>query len=182
MKSLILGGVKSGKSRYAENLLITFLAEKKLEENQACLIATAQALDAGMASRIAKHKQQRPASWIVIEEPIYLSKALKSAENTSGIILIDCLTLWLTNLLMKEDHAFMQSEIDQFLLAVSQCTSELVMVSNETNMGVMPLGQLTRDYCDQAGVLHQALAEICEQVSLVVAGLPLALKSPTEKV
>ena len=182
MKSLILGGVKSGKSRYAENLLITFLAAKELEENQACLIATAQALDAGMESRIEKHKQQRPASWTVIEEPIYLSEALKSAETTSGIILIDCLTLWLTNLLMKEDEAFMQVEINQFLQTVSNCTSELVLVSNETNMGVMPLGQLTRDYCDRAGVLHQALAETCDHVSLVVAGLPVALKSPTEKV
>tara|TARA_R110002167_G_scaffold223788_2_gene429138 strand:- start:433 stop:981 length:549 start_codon:yes stop_codon:yes gene_type:complete len=182
MKSLILGGVKSGKSRYAENYLKDFLAANNLDDRQACLIATAQALDEGMLTRIREHKQQRPTSWQLIEEPINLSKALKEAEKISDIILIDCLTLWLTNLLMKEDHAFMQTEIDLFLLAVSKCTSELVMVSNETNMGIMPLGQLTRDYCDQAGALHQSLAEVCDQASLVVAGLPLVLKSPKENV
>lgn len=180
MKSLILGGVKSGKSRYAENLLKEFLVSNQLDESRACLIATAQALDEGMLMRIERHKQQRPSSWQLLEEPIHLAQALKKAEKNSSIILIDCLTLWLTNLLMLEDERFLQTSIDEFLLAVTECSSELVLVSNETNMGIMPLGQLTRDYCDKAGMLHQSLAQICEHVSLVVAGLPLSLKLAKE--
>jgi adenosylcobinamide kinase/adenosylcobinamide-phosphate guanylyltransferase len=181
MKSLIIGGVKSGKSRYAENMLSAFIQSKQLDEKQACLIATAQALDEGMSDRIVKHKQQRSVLWQLIEEPINLAGAIKKAEQTASIILIDCLTLWLTNLLMKEDEAFLQAEINKFLLAVTKCSSELVLVSNETNMGIMPLGQLTRDYCDRSGTLHQSLSEICDSVSLIVAGLPLPLKSPIEK-
>lgn len=176
MKSLILGGVKSGKSRYAESLVKRFLISNQLDETEACLIATAQALDEGMQSRIEKHKAQRPSSWQLIEEPINLATALNEAQKKSGIILVDCLTLWLTNLLMKEDEIFLQESIDAFLSAVSECESELVLVSNETNMGIMPLGELTRNYCDKAGILHQSLAEICDYVSLVVAGLPLDLK------
>ena len=181
MKNLILGGVKSGKSRYAENYLKDFLLEKGLDENQACLIATGEALDDGMRSRIENHKKQRPVSWQIIEEPINLSFALQEAEKTASIVLIDCLTLWLTNLLMKEDDVFLQESIDNFLLAVSECSIELVLVSNETNMGVMPLGKLTQDYCDKVGILHQSLAEQCDRVSLVVAGLPMFLKTPLEQ-
>ena len=180
MKSLILGGVKSGKSRYAENCVKDFLIKHKLEDDVVCLIATAEALDDSMLKRIEKHKQQRPDSWLIIEEPLNLANALLEAEKTSKIILIDCLTLWLTNLLMLEDENKLNNEIEVFLKAVSKCTVELVMVSNETNMGIMPLGKLTRDYCDKAGVLHQSLAEACEKVTLVVAGLPLSLKSSIE--
>lgn len=181
MKNLILGGVKSGKSRYAENHLKDFLIKNSLNESQACLIATAQALDDGMKSRIDRHQQQRPATWQLIEEPLNLASALQKAENKASIVLIDCLTLWLTNLLMKEDEVFLQESIGSFLLAVSECEIELVLVSNETNMGIMPLGKLTQDYCDNIGLMHQALAEQCDRVSLVVAGLPMALKSPKEK-
>tara|TARA_R110001592_G_scaffold60539_1_gene184152 strand:- start:7152 stop:7700 length:549 start_codon:yes stop_codon:yes gene_type:complete len=181
MKSLILGGVKSGKSRYAEACVKDFLAEHKLSGDVVCLIATAEALDEPMRKRIEIHKQQRPNSWLIIEEPISLANALLEAEKTSKIILIDCLTLWLTNLLMLVDKAKLAYEIERFLLAVSKCAAELVIVSNETNMGIMPLGELSRDYCDKAGSLHQLLAEACDQVSLVVAGLPLSLKSPLEQ-
>lgn len=181
MKSLILGGVKSGKSRYAENSVKDFLAKHTLADDTVCLIATAQALDESMAMRIEKHKQQRPDNWSIIEEPLNLAKSIFEAEKTAKIILIDCLTLWLTNLLMLEDETKLNDEIKQFLHAVSQCEVELVIVSNETNMGIMPLGSLTRDYCDKAGSLHQALAEVCDQVTLVVAGLPLSLKQSIEQ-
>lgn len=178
MKHLILGGVKSGKSRYAENCVKRFLSERRIEGESVCLIATAESLDAAMAQRIEKHQAQRPPNWKVIEEPLHLAEALDKASSTASIILIDCLTLWLTNLLMKEDDSFLDGELEQFTKAVQHSQVPLIMVSNETNMGIMPLGQLTRDYCDRAGTLHQALAEIATCVDLVVAGLPLALKSP----
>lgn len=178
MKYLILGGVKSGKSRYAENYVKDFLIDKSLDERQACLIATAEALDEGMRSRIANHQQQRPAEWKLIEEPLNLANALQEAQKTASIVLIDCLTLWLTNLLMKENDVFLHKAIDEFVLEVSNCSSELVLVSNETNMGIMPLGKLTQGYCDNIGILHQLLAEQCDRVSLVIAGLPMHLKSP----
>jgi adenosylcobinamide kinase/adenosylcobinamide-phosphate guanylyltransferase len=178
MKSLILGGVKSGKSRYAENCVKAFIAKHQLSGDSVCLIATAEALDDAMLKRIENHKLQRPDSWSIIEEPINLASAVLAAEKTSKIILIDCLTLWLTNLLMLEDESKLSNEIEIFLKVASDCTAELVIVSNETNMGVMPLGDLTRDYCDKVGTLHQSLAEVCDHVSLVVAGLPLSLKYP----
>ena len=182
MKSLILGGVKSGKSRYAENCVKGFLCKNLLKDDSVCLIATAQALDESMAKRIEKHKQQRPENWLIIEEPLNLAKAVIEAEKTTKIILVDCLTLWLTNLLMLEEEDKLVNAIADFLDAVSKCEVELVIVSNETNMGIMPLGSLTRDYCDKAGSLHQALAEVCDQVTLVVAGLPHFLKSATQQV
>ncbi len=181
MKSLILGGVKSGKSRYAENSVKDFLAKNTLADDAVCLIATAQALDEAMHQRIVKHKEQRPENWLIIEEPLNLARAIIEAEKTTKIILIDCLTLWLTNLLMLEDEAKLGKAIADFLNAVSKCEVELVIVSNETNMGIMPLGSLTRNYCDKAGSLHQTLAEECDQVTLVVAGLPLSLKQSIEK-
>lgn len=175
-KHLILGGVKSGKSRYAENRVKQFLSEHNIAAESVCLIATAESLDEAMAQRIEKHQAQRPSNWQVIEEPLYLAEALEKASTTASIILIDCLTLWLTNLLMKENENFLARELEQFTNAVQRCQVSLIMVSNETNMGIMPLGQLTRDYCDRAGILHQKLAMICGSVDLVVAGLPLALK------
>ncbi len=178
MKSLILGGVKSGKSRYAENCVQEFLSDNHLSGKSVCLIATAEALDESMQNRIQRHKQQRPENWALIEEPVSLAKAMIQAQNYSRVILIDCLTLWLTNLLMLDDEAKLSHEIEQFLHAVSKCSVELFIVSNETNMGIMPMGELTREYCDKAGSLHQLLAQACDRVSLVVAGLPLALKSP----
>lgn len=174
MKRLILGGVKSGKSRYAEQQ-----AELVMANNSAssiCLLATAQALDEEMAARIERHKADRPDHWCVIEEPLELAKVLEERAGEDIVLVVDCLTLWVTNLLMLEDKTRVQLELDRFVEAVSLTNVELILVSNETNMGIMPLGDLSRKYCDVAGLLHQSLASLCDQVDLVVAGLPLSLK------
>jgi len=169
MKSLILGGVKSGKSRYAENLA-TSISES------VTVIATATVMDEEMAIRIARHQEDRPASWRTIEEPLHLGEALRSITDAE-VVVIDCLTLWLTNLLMHSDSNKLNEEIDDFEQAIRAFNLPLVLVSNETNMGIVPLGDLTRRYCDQVGLLHQRLAKMCDKVQLIVAGLPLTLKS-----
>jgi adenosylcobinamide kinase/adenosylcobinamide-phosphate guanylyltransferase len=169
MKELILGGVRSGKSRLAEQhaaatgLPVTY-------------VATAQAQDAEMKVRIQHHQANRPAHWQLVEEPLALAAALKAHAANGKCVLVDCLTLWLTNLLCLENEARMQQEISALLETLPDLPGEIVLVSNETGMGVVPLGELTRRYCDEAGRLHQALAQRCERVILTVAGLPLYLK------
>lgn len=178
MKTLVLGGVKSGKSRYAENRLLERIHAGQLSENKVAVIVTGQALDQAMLERIAKHQEQRPKGWRVIEAPLNLAEAIETAQQEADIILIDCLTLWLTNLLMQNDVPQLNTALDQFIDVIGACPVDLMVVSNETNMGIMPLGQLTRDYCDHIGILHQRLAEVVSEVVLVVAGLPLHLKRP----
>jgi len=173
MKKLILGGVKSGKSRYAEQQAINCALNQR---EPITLIATATALDKEMALRIERHKSDRPDDWRTIEAPIYLARALETAQAEKGIIIIDCLTLWLTNLLMRDDSLLLEQEVTAFESALENTLADIILVSNETNMGIMPLGDITRKYCDQAGLLHQRLAAVCDQVELVVAGLPLKLK------
>lgn len=168
VKTLVLGGVKSGKSRFAEQL-----ANKR--SDQVTFIATAEALDEEMAARIQRHKQDRPKHWTVLEAPVHLAETLKGLHGET-VVVIDCLTLWLTNLLMQENDELLQQEIACFKSAVEKFPGALVLVSNETNMGIMPLGDLTRRYCDLAGRLHQDLAALCDRVELIVAGLPMTLK------
>ena len=164
--TLILGGTKSGKSRLAEQWAAT-------TSESVTYIATAQAQDDEMAKRIKQHQQQRPDNWPTIEQPLYLADAIKKA--TTDVVLVDCLTLWLTNLLLAED-VLLTEQISAFLDTLQTSDKHIIMVSNETNMGVMPLGDLTRRYCDEAGVLHQRIAKISDNVILTVAGLPHILK------
>jgi len=166
--TFILGGVRSGKSRLAEKLAI----ESQLPVTY---IATATAQDEEMRQRIATHQKQRPDHWQVIEEPIQLAKAL-SRVDMAQCILLDCLTLWLTNLLLTEDLDLFNRERDAFLTVLPTLQNRMIIVSNETNMGITPLGELSRRYCDEAGRLHQAVAQHCDQVILTVAGLPHTLK------
>ncbi|MBL4743652.1 MAG: bifunctional adenosylcobinamide kinase/adenosylcobinamide-phosphate guanylyltransferase [Cycloclasticus sp.] len=169
MNTLILGGVRSGKSRLAEQLAI----DSRLAVTY---IATATAQDDEMRARINSHCQQRPQHWQLIEEPIHLAAVLQAQAGGSQCLLVDCLTLWLTNLLMTEDEALFQREREALITVLPSINSELILVSNETNMGVMPLGKLTRRYCDEAGRLHQDIAQRCERVVMTVAGLPQILK------
>lgn len=178
-RCLILGGVKSGKSRHAE-----WLAEAYSQTHNASvtLIATATADDAEMRKRIARHKADRNPSWRVVEEPVSLGKALRKLDTDSAAaggtacIVIDCLTLWLTNLLMISDEKMLRQEIADFHEATRQCQSALFVVSNETNLGITPIGELSRQFCDEAGLLHQELGQVFERVTLIVAGIPLSIK------
>ena len=169
MLQLILGGARSGKSRLAE----------KLAAESGCAvtyIATSQPLDGEMNERVRHHRERRPGHWALIEEPIELARVLRDNARADACLLVDCLTLWLTNLLMLEDPQRLNAERDALLECLADLPGNIVFVSNETGMGVVPLGELTRRYVDEAGWLHQALAERCQRVVLTVAGLPLTLK------
>ena len=132
MKTLVLGGVKSGKSRFAEDLAASI-------SESVTLIATATVMDDEMAARIARHQEDRPPTWRTIEEPIELGRALLSIEQPD-IVVIDCLTLWLTNLLMHSDANKLNQELDAFEAAVCAIKYTIILVSNETTMGNVPLG------------------------------------------
>lgn len=169
MLQLILGGARSGKSRLAEQTAInTQLA--------VTYVATAQALDPEMQSRIEHHQNQRPAHWSLVEEPLYLANALQKIDRPNQIILVDCLTLWLTNLLLLDDQSVQQLECEQLLKVLPTLESEIILVSNETGLGVVPLGKISRQFVDEAGRLHQALGQIADKVVFCVAGFPMILK------
>ena len=168
-QTLILGGVRSGKSRLAERIAL----ESQLPVTY---IATATAQDEEMHQRITAHQARRPVEWHVIEAPIKLAAALSNPAITERCILIDCLTLWLTNLLMTDDASLLERELEAFLTLLPTLSNHIILVSNETNMGIIPMGALSRRYCDEAGRLHQELAQQCDQVILTIAGLPHMLK------
>lgn len=170
MKELILGGARSGKSALAERLA----AESGLA---VVYIATATAGDAEMAGRIVHHRSRRPAVWELVEEPLQLAAALKSAAASNCCLLVDCLTLWLNNVIV--DEALFQRERAALLDTLPDLPGRVILVSNEVGMGIVPLGELTRRYCDEAGRLHQDLAQLCDRVTFVAAGLPLVLKGNT---
>ncbi|WP_338473807.1 bifunctional adenosylcobinamide kinase/adenosylcobinamide-phosphate guanylyltransferase [Pseudomonas sp. MS646] len=169
MLQLILGGARSGKSRLAEKLA----ADSQLPVTY---IATSQPLDGEMSTRVAQHRARRPAEWVLVEEPLALARVLREHAAPGRCLLVDCLTLWLTNLLMLDNPEQLNTEREALLDSLAALPGEIIFVSNETGMGVVPLGELTRRYVDEAGWLHQALAERCQRVVLTVAGLPLTLK------
>jgi adenosylcobinamide kinase/adenosylcobinamide-phosphate guanylyltransferase len=170
MKELILGGVHSGKSRLAESHAREALCE-------VVYLATAQAGDdAGMQQRIREHRGRRPTHWTTVEEPTGLAAALRLHAADHRCLLVECLTLWLTNLLCAEDSALFTRERAAFLETVPGLPGHIILVSNETALGIIPTGELTRRFVDEAGRMHQELAQICDRVILTVAGLPLVLK------
>ncbi len=171
MLELILGGARSGKSRLAEHLAL----ESGLPVTY---IATSQPLDGEMTERIAHHRARRPVDWALVEEPLALARVLRENARQGRCTLVDCLTLWLTNLLMLDDPARLIEERDALLDCLATLPGRVLLVSNETGLGIVPLGDLSRRYVDEAGWLHQALAERCQRVSFVVAGLPMVLKEP----
>jgi len=171
---LILGGARSGKSRYAEQCALT---QRSIMGGQLIYIATATAGDEEMMQRIEQHQLRRNQQWLLIEEPIELAKVIDESPAQS-LILIDCLTLWLSNCLHQNCWV---EQRERFLQALSQSDSKLLIVSNEVGSGIVPLGALSREFADQSGWLHQSIAALCDQVDLVVAGLPIVLKQNTPK-
>lgn len=169
MKQLILGGVRSGKSRLAERLA----RESGLE---VVYIATATAGDEEMERRIEHHRAARDAAWTTVEEPRVLAAALQRHARDGRCLLVDCLTLWLTNLLCVGPERALASERTALLAALPRLPGHVILVSNEINLGVIPVDPLSRRFCDEAGWLHQDLARICDRVIFTVAGLPQVLK------
>lgn len=170
MKELILGGSRSGKSA---------LAEQRASESGLVVsyIATATAGDEEMAARIAQHQARRPSHWNIVEEPLRLAQALQAHAAPERCLLVDCLTLWLANLLCANDEALFKRERAAFLEVLPTLPGHIILVSNEVGMGIVPMGELSRRFSDEAGWLNQEVAKICECVTLMVAGLPYPLKS-----
>ena len=164
---LVLGGARSGKSRYAEARILASPGEP-------VYIATAQAFDDEMAERIARHREDRGAGWRTIEAPLDLPEAIAAESGTGSAVLVDCLTLWATNLLMAEVDV--DAATDRLLLALRSHAGPLAIVSNEIGLGIVPDNALSRRFRDVAGRLNQAVASAVDEVQFIAAGLPLRLK------
>ena len=190
----ILGGQKSGKSRRAELLARDWLAQSP--EHKAVLIATAQPWDEEMAERIARHqadRAQRVPGMSTLEEPRALAQAITRCAAPQTLVVVDCLTLWLTNLLMPAEPVenaeksqnseskevagqYIQAQQAMLLMAIKNAAGPVLLVGNEIGLGVIPLGRETRAFVDALGCLNQEVAAVCQRVTLMVAGLPLTLK------
>lgn len=181
MHELILGGQKSGKSRTAEARAAQWLV---VDGHEAVLIATALAADAEMRERIARHRSERAVrvpGLATVEEPRDLAAALRRQCAAHRLVVVDCLTLWLTQLAMppsgaRADRVEPAAEIEQLLRALRAAAGPVVLVSNEIGFGVTPPSAATRRFVDALGWLHQALAEVCDRVTLMVAGCELRMK------
>ena len=172
MRELILGGVRSGKSRLAERHAID-------SGLSVVYVATARALDDEMRQRIAHHQARRPQDWRLVEAEGDLASVLLREAAVGRCVLVDCLTLWLTQLLCEQESR-LEREVSELLRVLPELPGHIILVSNETNMGITPMGELSRRYCDEMGRLHQRLGGICERVILTVAGLPLLVKNTME--
>lgn len=169
MKQLVLGGARSGKSAYAQ--------QRAVDTGLAVIyVATATAHDNEMVARIALHQQQRPEHWQLIEEPLDLVTVLQTYAAADTCILIDCLTLWLSNLLGQDNQNELEQLQSTLLQLLPDLPGEIIFVSNETGLGVIPMGELTRRFVDEAGRLHQQLAQQCDRVTFMVAGIPQQIK------
>ncbi len=171
MRALILGGARSGKSH---------LAQQRAEASGLAVtyIATAQVLDGEMAERVARHRDARPSGWGLREVPLALAATLEELAAPAHCLLVDCLTLWLSNLLAAGDNQ-LELEKRALLQALPRLPGDILLVSNEVGQGIVPANALARRFRDEAGGLHQAVARICDRVTLTVAGLPLELKDTT---
>lgn len=178
--TLVLGGARSGKSAHAEQLAAG-------TGKEVVYIATGSAGDAEMARRIAHHRASRPAHWTTVEEPLALAAALAEWRAPRRVILVDCLTLWLSNLLFVDGTEYpdlgdialparFHAERAALLAELPRAGGDVILVSNEVGMGIVPYGAVTRAFADEAGRLNQAVAAVCDRAVFVAAGLPLVLK------
>ncbi|MGC3963260.1 MAG: bifunctional adenosylcobinamide kinase/adenosylcobinamide-phosphate guanylyltransferase [Rhodocyclaceae bacterium] len=166
-RHLVLGGARSGKSRYAQDMAST--------APDVSMIVTAEAWDDEMRARIALHRQSRPAHWRTIEAPLALAAAIDSACRPNACVLLDCITLWLSNVMCGAPDT-LERACDELVDAVARAPGELIIVANEVGWSIVPENALARQFRDEAGRLNQRLAAVCEAVTLVVAGLPMPLK------
>ena len=170
MKELILGGVRSGKSRLADN-------RARAIRCGVTVIATASAGDdAELGRRIAAHRAQRPPEWHVVEEPVALARTLREHAAPDHCIVVECLTLWLSHLVCSDRPDTLEEERRALLEAIPNLPGFVIFVANETGLGIHPLGELSRRFCDEAGSTHQMIARLCDRVTFTVAGLPWTLK------
>jgi adenosylcobinamide kinase/adenosylcobinamide-phosphate guanylyltransferase len=164
---LVLGGARSGKSAFAERLV----AQTGLSRHY---LATGRAWDEEMRERIARHQADRGEGWQTHEEPVDLVSRLETLDDAANVILVDCLTLWVTNLMMEE--RVMAEEFARLTAFVPRARAKLVLVSNEVGLGIVPENRMARDFRDHSGRLHQAIAQSAAEVYFIAAGLPLKMK------
>lgn len=183
---LVLGGARSGKSAYAENRMCEWQLQ---HDGKVYYLATAPrsyakqdgdiSADEEMLARIAHHQQQRSQTWQTLEEPLYLAARLTELEQKSqnetvlSAVMIDCLTLWMLNLI---EAGCRQQQVDALMDFLAETRLPIIMVSNEVGLGVVPMGKLSREFVDELGRLHQQVAKQCQEVTFVTAGLPMRLK------
>jgi adenosylcobinamide kinase / adenosylcobinamide-phosphate guanylyltransferase len=172
----VTGGVRSGKSRYAQELA--------MRGRQVAFIATAESRDDDMKRRIARHQEERPANWRTVEAPIALPEAIERCGAESDTILVDCLTLWTSNLLELEgqNSARILAHADRLVEALRSVPATVIFVSNEVGGGIVPENDLARFYRDMLGFINQRVAAIADDVVLLVAGCPLFAKRAEERV
>jgi len=168
--TLVLGGARSGKSAFAQGAAEALAAETG---GRLVMVATAQAFDSEMAERIDRHRQDRGPAWTTLEAPLHLAETLDSL-GAGDVVVVDCLTLWLSNLML--DDRDVRSATARLVASVGRFDGTLWLVSNEVGFGIVPDNALARRFRDEAGRLHQALAQAADAVTLVVAGLTLRLK------
>jgi adenosylcobinamide kinase/adenosylcobinamide-phosphate guanylyltransferase len=166
----ILGGARSGKSRYAESLA----------KGQKFYVATAEASDEEMVQRIAAHRLQRGSEWETFEVPLDLAGALQVIDGKGRFILIDCLTIWLSNLMIVKLDV--QRETEMLCDVLKSAKAQVVLVSNEVGLGIVPANAVARAFRDEQGFLNQRIAEVADEVVFIAAGLPFTLKKVTRKV
>lgn len=171
----ITGGARSGKSTYAEKLALDFGAPL-------CYLATAQTLDVEMDERVKRHRERRGAEWSTIEEPIHLSQALARCDGQYEAILVDCVTLWLSNLLFKYEDAGenieerIREDLHRLKSTLQGMVTPVILVTNEVGMGIVPDNALARMFRDIAGMANHLLAAAADEVHAVISGIPLRLK------
>ncbi|HCH22975.1 MAG TPA: bifunctional adenosylcobinamide kinase/adenosylcobinamide-phosphate guanylyltransferase [Oceanospirillaceae bacterium] len=182
LRHLYLGGARSGKSVLAENAAHSWLQSNP--NGQVVYIATAQVWDKEMQVRVSQHQQRRPEHWQLVEEPMQLAEVLTSYRHAAQptCVLVDCLTLWLTNQLCQQvdddtdAEVVAQQAVHELAEVVENYSGQLLLVSNEVGSGIVPMGELSRQFQDLSGLMNQLLARACDKATLVVAGLPLVLK------
>jgi len=173
MIELVIGGARSGKSAYAE---------KRANESgkKVIYIATAEAGDSEMQTRIDQHRQNRPQQWQTVEEPIKLADVIQQNSGSELCLLVDCLTLWLTNILFDKQGELQQTVFEKETTALynslSNYSGQIILVTNEVGLGIVAIDRMTRRFVDEAGLLHQKIAAISNKVVLITAGLPQVLK------
>jgi len=175
---LILGGARSGKSLFAEKIA----AEKLTSQAglQVTYVATAQVYDDEFAARVQHHQDRRPANWQLVEEPHKLTQTIARLATKNQCLIIDCLTVWLAQWICSEcnppNDSSWQLEREAFLTLLPTLPGTIVLVSNEVGMGIVPLGEINRQFQDEQGRLNQAVAQVADHVTFIAAGLPLKLK------
>jgi adenosylcobinamide kinase / adenosylcobinamide-phosphate guanylyltransferase len=169
---LVTGGARSGKSIYAEQR-VGQISGRRL------YVATAEANDEEMKQRIAEHQKRRADQWITVEEPVELTETLRARCGRTDCALVDCLTLWISNLLIRRDEKYAVESVDRLLETLPQLDFHVVLVTNEVGWGIVPDNPLARQFRDLAGWANQQIATVATEVILMVAGIPMVVKKST---